>query len=139
MALLGSASALASTPDTIQSVIEVCSPVISEEYSGDTDRWGHCVEATQDFVNFMGGSGGASDPDKVSADLAYELALLYQDDPEACVKYETELPKAIEVAAKFSVDEDQKKLIILMGETIAKCEGGNTGSIGFSRIPVSPT
>ncbi|MEQ1900566.1 MAG: hypothetical protein ABL866_07510 [Devosia sp.] len=123
------ATAQASTPATIQDVIEICSPVISEEYSGVTDRWGHCVLATQDFVNFVPGTALGANPDKVSADLVYELARLYENNPELCSKYETELPQAIEVAAKFTIDEEQKKLMISISETIAECQGFETGVI----------
>lgn len=129
-ALLGPWAAVqASTPATIQDVIDVCSPVISEEYAGDTDRWGHCVLATQDFINFVPGTPLGANPDKVSADLVYELAKLYQDDPEICGKYDTELPQAIELAAKFTIDEEQKQLMMSISETIAACQSFETGAI----------
>lgn len=122
-------AAQAATPTTIQRVIEICSPVIGQEYSGDSYRWGQCVRATEDFINFVPGSPLAANRDRVSADLVFELAKLYQSKPEICARYETELPQAIDLAAKFTIDHEQKRLMHSVSAAIAQCERFETGSI----------
>jgi hypothetical protein len=127
---LMSVPASSAVPQSIPAVIDLCKPVIAEEYQGKTDRWNACVQGTQDFVNFvLGPPVQTGDTGATAADLVFELAKLYQDGMD-CEKYDTELPEAIAVALKFEMDPKQRELIESISASINACQTIETGSIG---------
>jgi hypothetical protein len=128
--------ALGAVPSSIPEVIDLCAPIIAEEYQGNRDRWFECVQGTQDFVNLvLGPPTQTNDTAQTAADLVLELTKLYQDG-DTCEEYETELPKAIEVALNFEMDEQQKELIQSISDSIAACQTLETGAI-LDGVPVS--
>ncbi|HWA17677.1 MAG TPA: hypothetical protein VG757_01660 [Devosia sp.] len=133
---LGVYGSTAAVPASIPEVIDLCAPIIAEEYQGDRDRWFECVQGTQDFVNLiLGPPTLTNDTAQTAADLVLELSKLYQDG-DICEQYETELPDAIEVALKFEMDEQQKELIQSISDSIAACQTLETGAIPEG-VPVS--
>lgn len=135
-------TALAQTiPASIPEVINICSPVIDEEYKGVTTRNGTCVKATTDFLGGVYGPPTVPDPTTVTADLVVELAKLYRS--ALCPKFPTELPDAIRAAASASSDAGQQKQINTIAQTIADCQATQTGALGdtvpvIGRIQASP-
>ena len=127
VAVLGSplGSVQAATPD-IPAVISVCAPVISEQYDGETERWGACVNAVKTFLDAVGAASSATDP--TVADLVVALTELYQDD-ESCKLHETELPEAIEVAANRVTNKEQTAQILEISATIKDCQQFATAAI----------
>jgi hypothetical protein len=131
-----SGPALAAVPASIPEVIDLCAPIIAEEYQGDRDRWFECVQGTQDFVNLvLGPPAKTGDTAQTAADLVLELTKLYKDG-DSCEQYETELPKAIDVALKFEMDQQQRELIQSISDSVAACQTLETGAI-LERVPAS--
>jgi hypothetical protein len=108
--------------------------VIDKEYHGDKSPWGECVDATRAFVDYITGAA-AGDQSSVASDLAYQLAQLYRDGP-ACLNTDTELPLAIEIAARLSPDDSQRQLIEQIATTIKSCQSIEAGAI--DPVSVSP-
>lgn len=123
--LVGPVSAQSSS---IDSVMEVCAPVIDMEYQGDVSRYGQCVDAVKSFVAVVGAPSDGTN--QQVADLAVALATLYQD-LDKCLTPETELPEALDVAAAASNDKEQQAQIIEVRATIYSCEVGTTAAIGL--------
>lgn len=107
-------------PTSIPGVMDICTPVIEEQYEGDQSRRGFCVNATDGFLTGVRTSSSADELNQTIADLILELVELYRPDPE-CLVAETELPEAIERAASFSTDEEQRILIEEIAESIRAC------------------
>jgi hypothetical protein len=113
---------------SVAGVMEICEPVIAQEYQGDVTRYGQCVDSVKAFVTTI---GAPSDPtNQQVADLVVALANLYQTLDE-CVTPDTELPEALDVAAAASSDEEQKAQILEVRATIYSCEVGTTADIGL--------
>lgn len=115
-----------SAPTDIPGVLEVCAPVISEEYDGDRTRWGQCVAAVDGFLKAVGAP--SDETNAIIADLVVALTELYEDE-EQCLIEETELPQAIELAAQLSTDDVQQAQIIEISATIRDCETFTTAAI----------
>lgn len=124
----GAPSLAHAAPTDIPTVIDVCAPVISEEYDGNVDRWGQCVAAVKSFLDFIGTPQASTDA--TVGDLVVALTELYRDDVNLCKQVETELPEAILLAAERVTDEDQKATIIEISATIADCARLATAAIG---------
>jgi hypothetical protein len=113
---------------SIDAVMQVCAPVIDQEYQGDVSRYGQCVQAVKSFVAVVGAPSDGTN--QQVADLAVALTTLYQD-LDKCLTPETELPEALDVAAAASNDEQQRAQIIEVRATIYSCEVGTTAAIGL--------
>ncbi|MGN6488177.1 MAG: hypothetical protein ACTHLT_10210 [Devosia sp.] len=121
-----------SAPTDVPGVIAICAPVISEEYNGDKDRWGLCIAAVQEFLDAAGTPSAATDA--TVSDLVVALTELYQDN-ENCKLVETELPQAIEIAARRVTDEQQTARILEISATIADCQQFRTAAIVAQASP----
>jgi len=121
-----------SAPTDVPGVTTICAPVISEEYNGDKDRWGACIAAVQEFLDAVGTPSAATDA--TVADLVVALTELYQDTPN-CKLVETELPQAIEIAARRVTDEQQMAQILEISATIADCQQFRTAAIVAQASP----
>src|SRR5262245_5855050 len=82
-----------SGPTSISGVLDICGPVISTEYGGNTAPFGQCVLAVSAFLASAGAPSAAANSQ--IADLVLALASLYRTDPQ-CTINTTELPLAIE-------------------------------------------
>lgn len=132
-AVLGSSGALAqSAPVDIPGVVTVCAPVVSEQYSGDKDRWGYCVAAVEAFLDTAAPSASTDD---TVADLVVGLAGLYRDEVTNCTFVETELPMAIQLAAQRVTDEERRAQIVEISATIADCQQFATAAIVQAASP----
>ena len=137
-------SSFAAAPTSISQVIEICTPVIDEEYNGNDTHRGVCVTATQEFLTAsVGPPATVADPNQTIADLVFELVKLYRDG-DICKQYDTELPEAIALAATVinepaDANPSQKALIEQIAETIRACQTIDTGAISdVEAISVSP-
>lgn len=132
-AVLASPAGVAqSAPTDVAGVTAICAPVISEEYNGNKDRWGACINAVQEFLDAVGTPSAATDA--TVADLVVALTELYQDNRN-CKLVETELPQAIEIAAHRVTDEQQMAQILEISATIADCQQFRTAAIVAQASP----
>lgn len=104
-------------------VLEVCQPVIAEQYQGVVARWGECGAAVAGYL-----AGLDVPADQEIADLAAELADLFEPGPN-CSANETELPGALLLAAERSADQGQQEAISEIAATIRDCVEVQTRSI----------
>lgn len=133
-ATFGSSAAMAQgAPADIPGVITVCAPVISEQYSGDKDRWGTCVASVQAFLDAIGTPSAPTDV--TVADLVVALTELYQDDLANCRLVETELPQAVALAAQRVTNEEQQAQIVEISATIADCVRFTTAAVVVAASP----
>lgn len=110
-------------PKSIEEVMEVCTPVIAEQYQGVVDRWGYCSAAVAGYL------AAISEPvDQQIADLTAQLVELFQPGT-GCKIHETELPEALAVAALKSKDAVQQAAIREIGATIRDCVQVKTAAI----------
>lgn len=110
-------------PKSIAEVMEICGPVIAEQYQGEAARWGYCSAAVAGFL------AGISEPvDQQVADLTAELVELFQPGV-GCTTHETELPEALHVAALKSPDAEQQVAIREIAATIRDCTPARTAAI----------
>jgi len=110
-------------PADIPAVMEICSPVIAEQYQGVIDRWGYCSAAVAGFLTNLTGPA-----DQQVADLTAALVELFQPGT-GCSANETELPEALSVAALKSPDAQQQEAIREIGATIRDCAAVRTAAI----------
>lgn len=115
-------------PADIAAVMEVCTPVIAEQYQGVVDRWGYCSAAVAGYLSSL-----PSPMDQEVADLTALLVELYQPGT-SCTEHETELPEALYVAALMSTDPVQVAAIREIGATIRDCTQARTAAI--APVPV---
>lgn len=111
-------------PASLQQVLDVCSPVVAEQYAGETGRWGECGAAVAGFV-------GGLPPEARSetiANLVAELVELFRDG-EACSRVSTELPDAIVVAALEDPDAAQQLQVREIAETLRDCQTVRTAAL----------
>lgn len=121
--------AQSAAPTSIPGVLDICAPVVGEEYRGDRDRWGQCIAAVDGFLAGIGAPSEATDP--VIVELVAELVKLYQE--QYCPEEDTELPIAIEVAAQLSTEAVQQAQIIEISDTIRDC-----GVFATAALPPPP-
>ena len=117
-----------SAPTDIPGVLTVCAPVIDEEYDGNKNRWGDCIAAVDGFLKGLGAP--SEQADATIADLVTELAALYRQQLP-CPQEETELPKAIDVAAQLALEKVQQAQIIEISNTIKDCGVFATAAIAL--------
>jgi hypothetical protein len=110
-------------PASIAAVMEICSPVIAEQYQGIVERWGYCSAAVAGYLAAI-----AEPFDEQVADLTAELVELFQPGT-GCKVHETELPEALYVAALKSPDAVQQAAIREIGATIRDCQQVRTAAI----------
>ena len=108
---------------SIAQVVEVCQPVIAEQYQGVVARWGECGAAVAGYL-----AGLDLPADQQIADLAAELADLFEPGPN-CSANETELPEALLLAAGQSADQGQQEAISEIAATIRDCSAIQTRAI----------
>ena len=111
---------------TVGDVIGTCAPIISEEYNGDTSRYGQCIAAVSDFLSAIGAPSGETNAQVVN--LVVALTELYQDT-DGCLTPQTELPQAISTAGNASTDAEQRAQILQVSATVASCQVDQTASI----------
>lgn len=129
---IGAGSAVAQgTPQSIPAVLNICAPVVNEQYEGDQSRYGTCIAAVTAFTSFI--QAPSAQTAEVIADLVVALADLYRFD-EACRIARTELPMAIETAAAAAFDEEQRLQIIQVRQTIAACDVFQTFAIPSTTV-----
>lgn len=116
----------------VPSVMQVCTPVIDEQYDGNKRRWGTCIGAVDEFLRSVGAPSDQTDA--VIADLVAQLVELYRPQP-SCVEDETELPIAINTAAQLARDAIQQAQIIEISNTIKDCGVFSTAAIPADALP----
>ena len=121
-------------PGDVPGVMAVCDPVITEEYAGNTDRWGQCIEAVKLYLDAVGAPSAATD--ETISELVVALTELYEQGRENCRLYETELPQAIEHAAHRVTDNQQEIQILEISATIRECPDMVTAAVS---PPASPS
>lgn len=115
---------------SIVQVLDVCQPVIAEQYQGVVARWGECGAAVAGYL-----AGLDLPADQQIADLAAELGDLFEPGPN-CSANETELPEALLLAAGQSAEQGQREAISEIAAAIRDCSAVQTRSI--EPEPASP-